>query len=407
MCNQDPSLTSPLHHINLLGLRALPSAAPVRGWPPTGPQSGATRFWDPAELAGAPARGKAVSSSSAGARSPFPGARLSTGFVPGRLEVTARESMAGAWSRVRVQERREAEPGDGSEHEDRRERAGHRQARPVVTKEADTAESGKYAVGAIAARNGQQGQRGEWVSLDVPADPQREGGPSRTSNPQEWAPGYKSRHAGGLRLLRCPGAAKHHAASTARLTEPTRDPRNRPAVEHVRRLLGCGLAPTVGLGRGCQPSKAGQQSLFQLLPWKFKCWDWRSTGAGPEPGLRRLGLLGSGTPGRTHRGQIGGSRSKNHEVLPGSYCGAESSVHPAGRGAQLHDRSPWSWPDAAVKTRSKVRGIKRRLSWYCSPRLGEQSIVGAGGLSAYGMGDPVPAGALESGQRVLSHCRQG
>lgn len=45
-------------------LRALPSAAPVRGWPPTGPQSGPTRFWDPAELAGAPARGKAASSSS-------------------------------------------------------------------------------------------------------------------------------------------------------------------------------------------------------------------------------------------------------------------------------------------------------------------------------------------------------
>lgn len=75
----------------------------------------------------------------------------------------------------------------------------------------------------------------------------------------------------GSRLLLRPGICHR----SARLTEPNRDPRNRPATEHMRCLLGCRLAPTVGLGRGCQPSKAGQQSLFRLLPWKFKCWEWR------------------------------------------------------------------------------------------------------------------------------------
>ena len=35
----------------------------------------------------------------------------------------------------------------------------------------------------------------------------------------------------------------------------------------------------------------------------------------------------------------------------------------------------------------------------CVTVMGEQSVVGGGweGLSAYGMGDPVPVGALESG----------
>ena len=48
--------------------------------------------------------------------------------------------------------------GHGSEHDDRWEQASYWQARPIVTKEADTAESGKKAVGAITAWNGQQGQ---------------------------------------------------------------------------------------------------------------------------------------------------------------------------------------------------------------------------------------------------------
>lgn len=49
----------------------------------------------------------------------------------------------------------------------------------------------------------------------------------------------------------------------------------------------------------------------------------------------------------------------------------------------------------------------------CVTVMGDQSVVGWGGrgwgegLSAYGMGDPVPAGALESGQRVLSQRQQG
>ena len=86
-----------------------------------------------------------------------------------------------------------------------------------------------------------------------------------------WMPGYPPGPGLGSRLLLRPGICHR----SARLTEPIRDPRNRPATEHVRCLLSCSLAPTVGLGRGCQPSKAGQQSLFRLLPWKFKCWEWR------------------------------------------------------------------------------------------------------------------------------------